>query len=926
MSLPGRVTRPLAAAGTAGAVAVAAITLAAAGPAGGPWAVVAASGAVIAVGGSLWVAARRTEGLLRYRLGRLVASAEQAAGPMAPGTGNHHLDALGRVSRSLSYLRRSLDRVQSQYVESERRFRALAAGSVQGVLVERDWEPLYVNDAFAHLLGFPDAAALEEHGSIAPHIARADRRRLQRHSAERAAGRSTPERYEFAAIRQDGEIVLLEARARRIDWRGHAATQHTMIDITARRRAEYALREREHQIRAIFDHSPAEMSIKDAEGRYVFVSRQFEHVYRITNAEARGRLPHDLYPEERAETIRQHDLQVLQGGRVVEREEEVELADGRHTILIVKFPIPDASGHPIGIGEMTTDLTERRHTEAALRASETRFRDFAETAADWFWEMDGNGRITYLSDRFTSVTGLDAAQVLHHTLDEAFGEHLVHSEQARDALATQDAFEVELVFDKGGERRQVFELSGKPVTGEDGTFRGYRGTGRDITESRRLSEQLSYQASHDPLTGLCNRREFETRLERALASAREHGAEHALCYLDLDQFKVINDTSGHGAGDELLRQLGSLLSQHLRSRDTLARLGGDEFGVLLEHCSADRAWDVANALREAIEEFRFAWDDKSFSVGASIGLVPITGMGDSISALMSAADSACYAAKEQGRNRIQVYHEEDSQLARRYGEMAWVSRIQHALDQDHFQLVFQPIVPLGGDNPGLAHYEMLVRMCDESGELIPPGAFLSAAERFSLAVGIDRWVVERAFRWLAEHPDADQALFLCSINLSGHSLGDESFLDFVISRFDELLIDPSKICFEVTETAAISNLASATRFINVLKEVGCRFSLDDFGSGLSSFAYLKSLPVDFLKIDGMFVKDICDDPIDLAMVRSINDIGHVMGLRTIAEFVENPAVLDKLREIGVDYAQGYALGMPRPLEEFSQHTRVAVAR
>jgi len=575
---------------------------------------------------------------------------------------------------------------------------------------------------------------------------------------------------------------------------------------------------------------------------------------------------------------------------------------------------------------MTTDLTERRRTEAALRASETRFRDFAETAADWFWEMDGNGRITYVSERFADATGCDPDAILHRTLPAAFGARLVHGERVREALATRTAFAVELALGDTDEDQRVFHLSGKPVSGEDATFRGYRGTGRDITESRRLSEQLSYQASHDPLTGLCNRREFETRLERALVSAREHGAEHALCYLDLDQFKVINDTSGHGAGDELLRQLGSLLSQHLRSRDTLARLGGDEFGVLLEHCTADRAWDVANALREAIEEFRFAWEDKSFSVGASIGLVPISGMGDNVSALMSAADSACYAAKEQGRNRIQLYHEEDSQLARRYGEMAWVSRIQHALDEDHFQLVFQPIVPLtGGDDPGPAHYEMLVRLCDDSGELIPPGAFLSAAERFSLAVGIDRWVVERAFRWLSEHPDADESLFLCSINLSGHSLGDESFLDFVISRFDELLIDPSKICFEVTETAAISNLASATRFINVLKEVGCRFSLDDFGSGLSSFAYLKNLPVDFLKIDGMFVRDICDDPIDLAMVRSINEIGHVMGLRTIAEFVESPAVLDKLREIGVDYAQGFTLGMPRPLEEFDDGARVAAA-
>jgi diguanylate cyclase (GGDEF)-like protein/PAS domain S-box-containing protein len=927
--LPGRIVRPLAVSGLAGAVAVAAITIATAGPGAGPGMALAALAAVLAAGGGIWLSGRRIAAQLDDRARRLLDVAERAAGPVPAAPRQDRLDVFARAARAIHALSRRAQNAHVEYLEAERRFRALADGSVQAILIEREWKPLYANGALAQLLGFEATADITRLTSIEPFIARADRRRLRQHATDRAEGRPVPEHYEFAAVRRDGEIRLLEARSRPVEWRGRAAVQHTLLDITARRRAEHALREREQQIRAIFDYSPAEMLIKDLDGRYVFVSRRFERVLGVSNREAQGKRPEDLYPAERAEAIRRHDREVLESGRAIEREEDVKLEDGTHTVLTVKFPIPDASGTACGIGAMMTDLTERRRTEAALRASESRFRDFAETAADWFWEMDAERRFTYLSDRFENVTGVRADEVLGRHLEDAFAEQLADPAEGASVsgeLEHAEAFEVELHFAGQGSGRRVFHLSGKPVHDEDGTFGGYRGTGRDITEARQLSEQLSFQASHDPLTGLCNRREFETRLERALTSAREHGAEHALCYLDLDQFKVINDTSGHVAGDELLRQLAMLLTDHLRSRDTLARLGGDEFGVLLEHCSSEQAWNVANSIRKAIEEFRFAWEDRTFSIGVSVGLVPVTAEGESISALMSAADSACYAAKDQGRNRIQVYHEEDSQLARRYGEMAWVSRIQHALDDDRFQLAFQPIVPLaeGTDEP--PHYEMLIRMRDEAGELVPPGAFLAAAERFSLAVGIDRWVVDHAFRWLAERAGKRREPLLFSINLSGHSLSDEGFLDYVIAQFDELLIDPAQVCFEVTETAAISNLASATRFINVLKEVGCLFSLDDFGSGLSSFAYLKSLPVDFVKIDGLFVRDIVDDPLDLALVRSINEIGHTMGKRTIAEFAETHGVIDKLREIGVDYAQGYSLGMPRPLEDLRVPARALRGR
>ena len=465
-------------------------------------------------------------------------------------------------------------------------------------------------------------------------------------------------------------------------------------------------------------------------------------------------------------------------------------------------------------------------------------------------------------------------------------------------------------------------MSGKPVFDEGGVFRGYRGAGRDVTEARNLSDELSYRASHDPLTGLVNRNEFEHRLRRALEttrlrnvlqSASARANEHVLCYLDLDQFKVINDTCGHVAGDELLRQVGALLSEQIRRRDTVARLGGDEFGILMEHCSLEQAQRVADNVRARIETYRFCWDDKSFSIGVSIGIAPINGYTGGITAALSAADSACFAAKEQGRNRIHVYREDDAALAKWHGEIQWVGKINKALEENRFLLYFQPIIPVEGPAEG-AHYEFLIRMLDEDGSIVTPNMFLPAAERYNLATKLDRWVIMESFSWLHRSPEHLQRLYQCSINLSGHSLSDERFLDFVTQQFNELDVPPHKICFEVTETAAIENLPAATRFIKALKALGCLFSLDDFGSGLSSFAYLKNLPVDILKIDGMFVRDIVNDPIELAMVRSINEIGHVMGKRTVAEFVEDEAIFEKLRETGVDYAQGYVIGKPRPID------------
>jgi len=569
-------------------------------------------------------------------------------------------------------------------------------------------------------------------------------------------------------------------------------------------------------------------------------------------------------------------------------------------------------------GVLEEEMQERARANAALRRSEARFKDFAETAADWFWEMDEELRFTYLSDRFEEVVGLPADEVLGKGLEalsdgqpEARDRWQLHACDLAARSAVED-FGVRWTRPSGETR--FLSLSARPVFGAEGGFEGYRGVTRDITQERQLAEKMAHLAAHDPLTGLVNRREFEDRLERVLATARSDGSAHALCFLDLDQFKIVNDTCGHMAGDELIRRVAMAFAACVRQRDTLSRLGGDEFAVLVERCTLEHAQRVAEDLRRAVESLRFTADGRTFTLSVSIGLVAVDAASEDLTQVLSAADSACYAAKDRGRNRIHVYRADDTQVARRRGEMRWLSEIQHALDADRFELVAQDIVALGDTAP-CDDFEVLLRLVDEDGAQVLPGVFLPAAERYHIAPRIDRWVIRNVLEWLAgwrlELPGETR----CFVNLSGLSLGDAQMLEFIVGELARTRVAPGRICFEVTETAAISNLGNASRFFQELRTRGCLFALDDFGSGVSSFGYLRTLPVDFLKIDGVFVRDIVDDPVDLEMVRSINQIGQLMGKRTIAEFVENERVLEALRALGVDHAQGYYLGRPAPLAD-----------
>ncbi len=427
---------------------------------------------------------------------------------------------------------------------------------------------------------------------------------------------------------------------------------------------------------------------------------------------------------------------------------------------------------------------------------------------------------------------------------------------------------------------------------------------RELKELRLREEfaaKVAFHASHDPLTGLLNRLEFENRLKLALHTAENQSRHHVVMYIDLDQFKIVNDTCGHAAGDRLLRQVSTLLKQQVREGDSIARLGGDEFGVLLENCPMQDAIRIAEELRQCIIQFRFVNDDRSFTIGASVGVVQVSDGFLNLTEILGAADAACYVAKQKGRNRVQYYRPHDTEVSLRRGEMEWLGRLQRALDAGRFVLFRQEIFALNDDPKGGRHYELLVRMIDDNGNVIPPMAFIPAAERYGLMSYVDEWVVENAFAAIADMNDLNGTY---AINVSGTSIADDRFLEFVRRQFKIHKIPAGTICFELTETAAIANFDKAARFFGEMKSLGCLFSLDDFGAGMSSFGYLKHLPVDLIKIDGSFVKSVAHDPVDRATVQAINDVGHVMGKRTIAEFVSGTAGLSALRDIGVDYVQG----------------------
>ncbi len=707
-------------------------------------------------------------------------------------------------------------------------------------------------------------------------------------------------------------IILNDGSVKFLHERGHAfydeddrpvRTVGTLQDITERLLAE----ERLTDLGRIFDTSLNELYIFKSDSlNFVQANQSALNNLGYSMEELKQLTPAEINPNISMEQLEQN-LQALRSGEVEKLNYETSHIRKDGTPYEVELHLQYLEHVKTSVFlAVAMDITERRKSENELR----KLSQSVEASSTSVIITDFDGLIEYVNPNFTETTG--------YQRDEVIGKHIAILrsgetpervfEELWKSIRAGGVWKGELRDRKKDGSLFWARVSISGIKDVNGKITHFISNQEDVTHEYVLSEQLSYQASHDSLTGLVNRREFERRAERLLGSTRRDNSEHALCYMDLDQFKVVNDTCGHTAGDEMMRQIATLLQGVVRKRDTLARFGGDEFGVLMEHCSPDHAHRVASNLQKAIQDFQFSWEGHVFRIGVSIGLIAITDEFSNLSELLRRADLACYMAKDMGRNRIHVYHDDDSSVVQRHGEMQWVTRIYQALEKDRFVLFAQKIESLSATSG--SHYELLIRMKNDDGELIPPGAFLPAAERYSVIEQIDAWVIENTLRLLSESRHFLEEMSFISINLSGQSMTRPDILDFIVMQLDRYSIPAEKICFEITETTAITNLSTASGVIKALKERGCRFALDDFGSGLSSFGYLKNLPVDYLKIDGMFVKDIVEDPIDHAMVKSINEIGQVMGMGTIAEFVENDEIKGMLREIGVNYAQGYGIAKP----------------
>lgn len=611
----------------------------------------------------------------------------------------------------------------------------------------------------------------------------------------------------------------------------------------------------------------------------------------------------------------------IAGDRPLDVDFRVCLPDGRVRSIMGRATVfRDAEGRALRVLGVNYDITDRKAMERELAEKHELLRVTLHSIGDAVITTDAHGRVQWLNPVAERMTGWHTEAARGLALEQVFR---IVNEQTREPepspvlrCLTDPGYDGQidhtLLISRHGQEFGI-EDSAAPIRDDQGQVLGVVLVFHDVTEQRRMGHEMRFRASHDELTGLINRTEFERQLSQALNNAHDQEQQHALMYLDLDQFKLVNDACGHAVGDQLLCQVTQLLQRCVRNSDTLARLGGDEFGVILTRCTVEQAMRVAQSICDEMEEFRFTHEGRRFRVGASIGLVPLDKRWSSSDAVMQAADSACYAAKEAGRNRVHAWFDTDEALRARRGEMQWANRLEQALDEDRFVLFAQRIAPVRAPRRGL-HCEVLIRMRDDDGKLIPPGAFLPAAERFHMAPRIDRWVLKHTLQTLEAWPEALATVDTIAINLSGQSVGDPTFQQWMHELLDRTTVNLRKICLEVTETAAITKLQDAAGFIAAVRQRGVRVALDDFGAGASSYGYLKALPVDYLKIDGQFIKNLVNDALDQAAVRSFCDVARVLGLRTIAEFVEDEPTLSALRSLGVDHAQGYLVHKPEPIE------------
>ena len=702
----------------------------------------------------------------------------------------------------------------------------------------------------------------------------------------------------------------------------------TLVDITNEKNSELLIKEERNLFKALIDNIPDLIYVKDKHSRFILQNRALQNIMRgVSKANNKplldnyeGSTDYDYYSEDIAQPFREEEMAVIDHGtEIVNKEEFIENNGSGDPLWIstYKAQLKDTEGRVIGLVGTGRLINEQKEAQEELLCSQARFRDFAETAAELFWETGAELEITWLSEHYEKLTGQAPQFTIGLNLCKLLarqGSTAIDIENLRKCLQRQEPFsDVQITFGQTVDAERHILLSGKPCFSTSGKFNGYRGTGRDVTKARKLEQRLSYQATHDDLTDLPNRRAF---IKLLVTTLENKNSGTVVGYLDLDQFKVVNDSAGHQAGDQLLVQIGEIISKHLGENNTVARLGGDEFGLLLMNSTGEKALESMQGLIKKIDAFRFAWDHQIYGMGASIGLVVVDDEELDASGLLARADVACFAAKDNGRGRVHVYSEGDTESAARHRELLMAASIRDTIANNQFFLHAQPIVSFAdpfSSSLQVEHYEILVRMQAGDGSLIYPGAFIPAAERYGLMIDIDKWVISNTFCQMQEHAYCDE--IRVTVNLSGQTLSDETLAEFVMGELHKYQITPARICFEITETAVIQHLTRAQEFVQQMTEVGCTFALDDFGTGMSSFGYLKNFQVDYLKIDGSFVRDIVDNKIDQLMASSINQIGQSLGMKTIAECVENDAIVTELRAIGVDMLQGYGIGRPAPFED-----------
>jgi len=740
-------------------------------------------------------------------------------------------------------------------------YELLVKEGLQGSLIINEHEVLFANDAAAKTLGFDNVHHLHSAALLDDLFTREQLIHLNRAALSEATDPARTMRARVTARRKDGHGVRLITRAALVNW---GSTQATLL--------------------SFIDMGPAADRSFDARSDVIPV------------------------PEPGQASQMRERLDALQA----------DVGTGSAPLPadlgVAKVASPAPSPVVPAIQGPVSAPPQNVMDAAVLETNAERFRDFVKATADCYWELDERLVFRVISSQVKPVLGITEDQLVGRSFEQWLktGENVNDENHWNDhlkLLSDRKPFrDMEFRWMVDGELR-VFRYSGMPVFSKTDEFKGYRSTVCDVTSSVRKTEAMEYHANHDDLTGLANRRAFEASALEALEESRTSRASHAMCFMDLDGFKAVNDTSGHEAGDELLRQLAQLFDNLVRKSDVLARLGGDEFGVFLFNCQVAEAIKLANQIRHEVENFQFPWGEHTFSVGVSVGLVVVDDRWDSLEAVFRAADAACYIAKDEGRNRVVVYREGEGHTSNRKVGTQWVKEINSALEEGRFRLAAQKILPLD-DQPDGLRFEMLSRMELPNGSIVSPSSFYPAAERYGLSAALDRRIIELTIAWMTNNDELRRELRHVSLNLSSASFTDPDFAAWLTNQVQESVLRPEQFCFELGETPTVANLAAVSKFMDQLTEIGCRFSIDNFGSGLSSFGYLRKLPVDFLKIDGLLVKDILDDPTDLTMVKAICDITRSMGKRTVAEHVESPRLMNAVRDAGADFVQGNHIGEP----------------